>query len=429
MNPKKIAPLLLVLAGVVIGYLISCNSTYLETKAQAAGGAAGPPGDRARLMDPKGTVSDRYVYYPGTEELAEDEIRLIACGTGMPSARRSQAATCFLVELGDGQKFLFDIGSGSHANLESLMIPSDFLDKIFLTHLHTDHWGDLTSLWAGGWTAGRTGPLEVWGPSGAREDMGTKYAVENMLRAYNWDYMTRAVTISPAPGDIIVNEFDYKGINEVIYDEKGVTIRSWPAIHAGDGPISFSLEWNGYKIVIGGDTAPNKWFVKYSKDADLAIHEAFMTSNTFVDKYGQPPQLAARINLTFHTSAQAYGKIMSIVKPRHAVAYHFFNDEDTRYQIYEGIRETYQGPLSMADDMMVWNITRDKITERMAVSPDDAWDVRGPAKAPPPDRTRKSEYTNFILDGRFDCSDVDGAWLKKFMKKYSLTEDDLKVGG
>ena len=181
-----------------------------------------------------------------------------AAGTGMPTARRSQAATCFLVELGDGQKFLFDIGSGSHANLQALMIPSDFLTKVFLTHLHTDHWGDLTSLWAGGWTAGRTGPLEVWGPSGAREDMGTKYAVENMLKAYNWDYMTRAVTINPTPGQIIVHEFDYKGLNEVVYEEKGVTSRSFPTIHTGDGPVSYSLEWNGYKIVIGGDTAPNK---------------------------------------------------------------------------------------------------------------------------------------------------------------------------
>ena len=97
------------------------------------------------VKEPNGTAPDRYVYYPGTEELGEDEVRIVAAGTGMPSARRSQAATCFLVELGDGQKFLFDIGSGSHANLQSLMIPSDFLTKIFLTHLHTDHWADLSS--------------------------------------------------------------------------------------------------------------------------------------------------------------------------------------------------------------------------------------------------------------------------------------------
>ncbi len=405
--------------GVTIGIFISHYDVTLVDTVQAAGGA---------FKDPAGTAPDRYVYYPGSEPLAKDEIRLIACGTGMPSARRSQAATCFLVELGDGQKFLFDIGSGSHANLAALMIPSDFLTKIFLTHLHTDHWGDLGSLWAGGWTAGRTVPLEVWGPSGAREDMGTKYAVENMLKAYNWDYMTRAVTISPLPGRINIHEFDYKGLNEVVYQADGVTVRSWPTIHAGDGPISYSLEWNGLKVVIGGDTAPNKWFLDYAKDSDLVIHEAFMTAPTMMEKYGQPPSLAARINLTFHTSAQAFGKVMGIVKPRHAVAYHFFNDEDTRYQIYEGIRTTYDGPLSMATDMMVWNITKDKITERMAVSPDAAWDVAGPNKAPSPDRSRKSEYTKFTLDGKFDCSDVDGPWLKKFMKENGLTEDDLKVG-
>jgi ribonuclease Z len=389
------------------------------SEALAAGG---------KVKSPTGTAPDRYAYYPGTEELGADEIRIVACGTGMPSARRSQAATCFLIELGNGDKLLFDIGSGSHANLTALMIPSDFLTRVFVTHLHTDHWGDLASLWAGGWTAGRTVPLEVWGPSGAREDMGTRYAVESLLKAYNWDYMTRAVTISPVPGEITVHEFDYKGVNEVVYQENGVTIRSWPAIHTGDGPISYSLEWNGYKIVIGGDTAPNKWFVEYARDADLAIHEAWLVAQTMIDKYGQPPQLAARINLTFHTSAQAFGKIMSRVKPRHAVAYHFFNDEDTRYQVYDGIRETYDGPLSMADDMMVWNITKDRIAERMAVSPEDAWDVPGPNISPPPDRTRKSEYTKFILDGRYDTSDVDEKWLKAFMKEYGLTEEDLKVG-
>ena len=409
--------LLLTAVALVYGFI-----TVIILPGQTAEAAGG------KVTDPLGVAPQRYAYFPGTEELGRDEIRLIACGTGMPSARRSQAATCFLVELGNGDKLLFDIGSGSHANLQGLMIPADFLTKIFLTHLHTDHWGDLTSLWAGGWTAGRTGPLQVWGPSGAREDMGTAYAVKNMLKAYNWDYMTRAAIINPAPGEIKVTEFDYKGVNEVIYQENGVTIRSWPAIHAGDGPISFSLEWNGFKVVIGGDTAPNKWFLEYAKDADLAVHEAFMTSKTFVEKYGQPPQLAARINLTFHTSAQAFGKIMSTVRPRHAVAYHFFNDEDTRYQVYEGIRETYDGPLSMADDNMVWNITRDKITERMVISPDDAWDVPGPNRPLPPDRSRKSEYTKFTLEGRFDTSDVDGVWLKSFMEEYGLTEEDLKGG-
>lgn len=424
-NRKAVAATItLLVLGIAIG--VSLRNDVFDkvgplSRAEAAGG---------RVTSPTGTAPNRYVYYPGTEELKSNEIRVIACGTGMPSARRSQAATCFLVELGNGDKFLFDIGSGSHANLESLMIPANFLTKIFITHLHTDHWGDLASLWAGGWTAGRTVPLEVWGPSGSREDMGTKYAVEHLLKAYNWDYMTRAVTINPIPGEIKVHEFDYKGLNQIVYEDKaeGVTIRSFPTIHSGDGPVSYSLQWKKFKIVIGGDSAPNTWFTEYAKDADLAIHEAFMTSETMMAKYGQPAQLAARINLSFHTSAQAFGKIMSTVKPRHAVAYHFFNDEDTRYPIFKGIRESYDGPLSMADDMMVWNITREKVTERMAVSPDEAWDVPGPDKPLDPDKSRKSEYTPFILKGRFDTSDVDRGWLKEFMNKHGLTEADLNVG-
>ena len=44
------------------------------------------------------------VYYPGTEELGPDEIRVIACGSGMPMPRLKQAAACFLIELGNGDK-------------------------------------------------------------------------------------------------------------------------------------------------------------------------------------------------------------------------------------------------------------------------------------------------------------------------------------
>ena len=144
--------------------------------AHAAGGV---------VESPTGTVPDRYVYYPGTEELSPGEVRVIACGTGMPDSRRGQASACFLFEFGNGEKLFFDLGTGAMRNVNSLMIPSEFLTKVFISHLHTDHWGDLASLWAGGWTAGRPVPLEVWGPSGRTEDMGTAYAVDGFLRAYN----------------------------------------------------------------------------------------------------------------------------------------------------------------------------------------------------------------------------------------------------
>ncbi len=381
---------------------------------------------KGKVAHPTGVAPNRYAYYPGTEKLGRGEIRIVACGTGMPSSRLGQAATCWLVECGNGDKFLFDVGTGSMANVASLMIPYDFLDKVFLTHLHTDHWGDLDALWAGGWTAGRTEALKVWGPSGARKEMGTKYAIENFKKTYHWDWATRAARLNGIPGDIEVHEFDYLKENQVVYQENGVTIRSFPAIHTGDGPVSYTLEYAGLKIVVGGDTAPNKWYIKYSKNADVAIHESFHTPEQMANWYNMAPAVALWLTTQAHTSPQAFGKVMSTIKPRLAIAYHFFNEEATRYAIYDGIRETYSGPVSMATDRMVWNVSKDKIIERMAVVVEDAWGVSGIKMPPKREKPPTSEFTPAILQGRWDVSDAQGQLIKDYANEYGIDLSKIK---
>ena len=292
-------------------------SLFLAQFVFAAGGV---------VETPTGEAPDRYGYYPGTEALSKKEIRVTACGTGLPAARRSQAATCFLIETGNGDKFLFDIGTGSMANLAAMMIPYQYLDKLFLSHLHTDHMGDILGLWAGGWTAGRPNALQVWGPSGATPEMGTAYAMEHFLKFVNWDKVTREYKVTPVPGQVAVAEFDFKGVDQIVYQENGVTIRSYPSIHIGDGPVSYKLEYAGMSVLFSGDTVPNKWYIKYGKGVDLAIHESFQTPDQLVKFYNQPSQLAWRACCEFHTSPQSFGKIMSTIAPRHAVAFHFFNE-------------------------------------------------------------------------------------------------------
>ncbi len=404
--------------GVVGCFAVTNYEVLLPSSADAAGGV---------VEDPIGEAPDRYVYYPGTEKLSEEEIRVVACGTGMPAARRGQAATCFLIETGNGEKFIFDIGTGSMANIASLMIPYQYLDKIFLSHLHTDHMGDIDALWAGGWTSGRPGSLKVWGPSGQTPDMGTAYSMEHFLKFVNWDKVTREYKITPEAGQIEVTEFDYTGVDQVIYEENGVVVKSYPAIHTGDGPVMFKLEYADLSVFFSGDTVPNHMWVDYAKGVDLAIHEAMMTPDQYKTYYNQQPQLAWRTCCEFHTSPQAFGKLMSETEPRHAVAYHFFDEEGTRYGVYEGIRETYDGPLSMATDMMVWNITKDTITERMAVSPDNAWSVPGTAVQPPPEKGRPNPMSKAMealrwLPG-FEAQD---AMLDEHMEKYGLEEQDWR---
>jgi ribonuclease Z len=392
----------------------------LPTGTYAAGGV---------VKDPTGVAPDRYVYYPGTEALEKDEIRVTACGTGMPAARHGQAATCFLMEFGNGEKLIFDIGSGSMENLAAYMIPYEFLDKIFLSHLHTDHMGDLGSIWAGGWTAGRPAGLKVWGPSGLHPELGTAAMIDGFLKYVAWDKETRSFQITPLPGKVEVTEFDYKVLNQVVYESDGIVVRSFPAIHTGDGPVSYAIEYAGFKVVFGGDTAPNRWFLDYAADSDLVIHESFMVPGDMVEWYNQPPQLAWRACCAFHTSGQAFGKIMSTIKPKRAVAYHFLNEESTRYNLYEAIRETYDGPLSMATDNMVWNITKDGVKERMAVITHDAWSVPGPTPQGPPVEGARPVFSDFINSGYWaDAYDAQNDAMDRHMEKYNLQDQDWRPG-
>jgi len=400
-------------AGAIMYMWGNIDGQYGRTVFNAAEAAISPlvSPTKARPLD---------VYFPNTEDLASDEMRVIACGTGMPTTRAAQAAACFLVELGNGDKFIFDIGSGSAERLSSLQIPYDYLDKVFIGHLHADHFGSLAELFIGGALMGRQRPLQVWGPNGPTPELGTAYAVQKMEEMYTWDLSGRVGLVDFRGYSIEVNEFDYKGVNAVIYEENGVTVRSFPAIHSLDGPVSFSLEWNGLKFVFGSDTYPNKWFVEYAKDADLAVHECFVAVPDLVKKMRFTPEQALLVGTQIHTAPEAFGKVMQEIQPRMAVAYHFFKDFDTTAEVNDRIRTTYDGPLSLAEDFMVWNITKDDVRVRMAVVEEHTWapplasDAKTPQKG---DRKQFSKdagvpvealrYSDFIIEGRW--SEVDEA--------------------
>jgi len=98
-------------------------------------------------------VRDGYAeqFYPRTEELGPDEMRITALGTGRPFLRRSQANASWLIELGNGDKFVFDFGYGSQMNFTALEIPYQRITAWSATHLHTDHVGDFGQVWVGSW--------------------------------------------------------------------------------------------------------------------------------------------------------------------------------------------------------------------------------------------------------------------------------------
>ena len=355
-------------------------------------------GEAAAAKSPQET---KRLYYPNAEALGEREMRIISLGTGTPNFRKSQASASWLVELGNGDKFIFDVGTGSLSNLAALEIPFSYLDKVFLSHLHVDHIGDLDALFIGGWVSNRTGPLRVWGPGGASPELGTKAAMDAMKAMLAWDIAGRVGNMPSQGGVLEVTEFDYSKVQEV-YRENGVVIRAWPAIHSIDGPVSYSLEWEGLKFVFSGDTNPNKWFMEQAKNADLVIHECYLTVQQFIDLKNYDPERARLVATVIHTPPDVCGKIFAMIEPRHAVAYHTFDDFDVAPETIAAIRQTFDGELTLASDMLVWNVTHESITVREVVGADNPLPAEPPEPAGPPDPSERKARSEWLDGGRLD---------------------------
>jgi ribonuclease Z len=361
-------------------------------------------------------VYKQFYYFAGSEPLAEDEIRLTACGTGMPAPNPFQAGTCWLIETTDAGNFIFDLGTHSMGRIATLAITPDKLDKVFLTHLHSDHWGDLPSLWIGGWVMGRSVPLHVYGPSGDGPGLGTDHAIEHFLEAYRWDRTSRAGVLNSLPGTIIAHEFDHKIEGNVIYEQNGAIVSSFPAVHAIDGPVAYRFEYKGLSVVLTGDNFPNKFTLRNSQNADLVVHESFLDAEFMVDSFGLHPKVALEVATEIHTSPQAFGMLMNQLKPRRAVAFHFLNLPITTGAIEDGIREHYQGELDLADDMMMWNISKDDIRVRKIL-----WNPFNPPKAGqplPPNKDMAIPMSERLIDSKLDVTEVEAKMKELFYQKY-----------
>lgn len=82
-------------------------------------------------------------FFPLVEELGPDEMRISFIGTCPFPPKRNQAATCSMVELGNGDRFFFDFGPGCLRNIAAFQVPVQAVNDIFITHLHVDHYGEL----------------------------------------------------------------------------------------------------------------------------------------------------------------------------------------------------------------------------------------------------------------------------------------------
>lgn len=277
---------------------------------------------------------------------APQTIRVTLLGSGGgPAVNLQRYGPSILVET-SGQKLLFDCGRGAAFRLAELGIPLRETDKIFLTHLHSDHILSLPDLLLTGWGVdGRTTPLQVWGPAGTRSMM------DKMLEAFAFDiHIRRDVDEKfPAEGIQVISTDIQEG---VVYDRDGVKVTAFLVDHGPVKPaFGYRVDSGGHSVAMSGDTRFSENLIKHAQGVDVLIHEVGgRGARANFIKQGLTPAQADAI-VSHHSSPEDTARVFNLVKPRLALYAHGGNPS-----IAEEVRRSYSGRLEVGEDLMTIEI-------------------------------------------------------------------------
>lgn len=228
------------------------------------------------------------------------KVTLLGTGCPPPNPRRRGPAT--LVGH-DGARFLVDAGSGVAVQLHQAGVPVVEVDRVFLTHLHSDHVVDLGHLVLSRWILGENRPLAVFGPA------GTRAHVDRVLALWQWDVAVRRAHMGDRePPRVEVTEL----AEGVVCRLGGVSVTAFEVEHEPVRPaFGFRFDAPGRAVVVSGDTRPCANLIRHARDADVLIHECTdATQARWTPGCGWPSREAKVKDLAaYHTGPDEVGPV------------------------------------------------------------------------------------------------------------------------
>lgn len=277
--------------------------------------------------------------------------KVVLLGTGNPNPDPNHSG-CSVAIIVNKTSYLIDFGPGLIRQAARLSpryggsieaLAAENLKTAFLTHLHSDHTAGYADLILTPWVMGRDEPLEVYGPEGIGE------MTKHILLAFQEDIRYRLYGIEPA------NNQGWRVITHVIqegeiYKDQNIKVEAFKVKH-GTWPQAYGFRFTTPDkiIVLSGDTAPCENILKYSKGADILIHEVYYKKG-----FEQKSDLWKRYHSRHHTSTYELGELARQVEPKLLVLYHILFWGAEEKDLLEEISKKYKGKVIVGADLDVF---------------------------------------------------------------------------
>jgi len=134
--------------------------------------------------------------------------------------------------------------------------------------------------------------------------------------------------------------------------------------------------------------------------------ETFLPAEIFSEKTGMALENAMAVTNELHTPAKAAGVVFELTQPKMAVMYHTWVTEETITPLFDDLRIPYLGPVTLAQDLTVFNITPESIVVRQALVNDAPWPIVPPESAHAEKSDEIPVMPQWLLDAAIDVEEA-----------------------
>lgn len=232
-------------------------------------------------------------------------MKLVFLGTGGTYPTKARNVTSIAMQM-PGEVVMFDCGEGTQRQLMYSSVSFMKIKKLFISHLHADHFLGLPGLVQSMSLNGRQDPLMVFGPSGTKTNVGKmltlgyfkggfevlardvrpgttldfdSYSIEVAGAEHSIPGLAYALQENPRPGRFDLKKAQKLGIPEGPLYRR---LQEGRSVTVAGRKISPSQVLGrprpGLRIVYSGDTRPSPKVRALAKNADVLIHDCTLDS-------------------------------------------------------------------------------------------------------------------------------------------------------